>query len=147
MLRFRRLLRTRRMEFFEINNENQSCGYLVFHDTQRESKLKDFPILVGVEAEEDFDSNKNHIEVILFKNNMDEESFEYTNYFISDMLDTKADCSYYIKEYDIKKELEFDMPNHMLGIVDFLSSLFEENMINIDIPEVKEVSFNYLSQE
>jgi hypothetical protein len=147
MLRFRRLLRTRNLEFFEINKEENACGYVLFYDNRRQSRLSDFPILVEIESEEDFDSSKNHINVTVFKNNMDEQSFENTNLFISDMLDTKADCSYYINEKNIDKELEFDMPDHMLGIVDFLKLLISDNGIEIQIPEIQEESFNYLSQE
>lgn len=149
MLRNKRLLRTREFEFFEIiNHDDDTLGYLTIIDTKRPSRLSDFPELVGIEIEEDFDKNANHIKADIFKlPNFNQDSLEETYLFIEDLIGLKPDCSYHVSEHNIRNILEFDLPNHMLGIVEFVYELLLPINVNMDFSGVSEETFNYLSQD
>ncbi|WP_242267293.1 hypothetical protein [Bacillus cereus group sp. BfR-BA-01518] len=149
MIRNSRLLRSKEVEFFEIENETlDTLGYMLFIDKRRESKLSDFPELIGVETEEDFEPNDNHIQVIIFKKEpLNESILEQQYLFIESMLGRKASCSYHVSEYITNKQLIVDMPDNLLSINTFISELLSEINQTIDLSQITEKQFNYLSQE
>jgi len=84
LLRNKRWLRTNKLEFFEINSlDNDTLGYLVIVDTRRESRLSDFPEWIGVETEESFIPNFNHIKVVIFQLQDIDEKYLDMNIFLS----------------------------------------------------------------
>lgn len=149
LIRNKRLIRTRDFEFYEIAyNGEQTLGYLASIDTRRPSQLTDFPELVGIETEESFDENANHIKVFIFKLNPMEKSHLESKYlFIEDLIGFKVDCSYHVSEYEINTILEFDFPDHILEIVKFVNGLFSSIKEDFYLSNISEKSFNYLSQE
>lgn len=149
MLRNKRWLRTNKLEFFEINSlDNDTLGYLVIVDTRRERRLSDFPEWIGVETEESFIPNFNHIKVVIFQlQDIDEKYLEYEYLFIEDLLGLKPDCSYHVSEFKIETALAFDMPDRMIDIVKFVNELLSMAKMNIEIELTNPESFNYLSKE
>jgi hypothetical protein len=147
-LHYSRLIKTVDIELFNVQETQhsfESIAFLLFIDLKRESKLSDFPILTGVETEEDFDSTQNHIKVLQISPvSLSREYVEDLMLFAESMLSHTVNSSFYIHEIinDINL-IEFSQLD-IKPLLNFVESLIEEE--NKKNTRLNLESFKYLTQ-
>ncbi len=132
--RFKRLLKLRNLEFFQ----------LVLCDDERSAFL-----LVLDERLVDFDSQGgNQIRVYLVTHfELSDQSNKDVLSFNDDLLGMKRNCSYAMDILSVKEEFDFDFPFNMLAIKSYVQELIKMLGIDITLPEMKERDFDKLSQD
>lgn len=130
--RFKRLLRLRDLEFFQVElNDDGRCAFLLFVD----ERLPD--------SEEG-----NNINVYLISHfELPDSSYQDVLSLNDDLLGMKHNCSYVMDTLTVKEEFDFDFPFDMLAIRKYVQELLSTLKIDKKLPEFEETDFNYLSQE
>ncbi|PSA95439.1 hypothetical protein C6370_10755 [Bacillus atrophaeus] len=130
--RFKRLLRLRDLEFFQVElNDDERCAFLLFVD----ERLPD--------SEEG-----NNINVYLISHfELPDSSYQDVLSLNDDLLGMKHNCSYVMDTLTVKEEFDFDFPFDMLSIRKYVQELLSTLKIDKKLPEFEETDFNYLSQE
>ncbi|MHA6165213.1 hypothetical protein [Bacillus mojavensis] len=130
--RFKRLLRLRDFEFFQVElNDDERCAFLLYVDER-------FP-----DSEEG-----DNINVYLISHfELPDSSYQDVLRFNDDLLGMKHNCSYVMDTLAVKEEFDFDFPFDMLAIREYVQELLSTLKIDKELPECKETDFNYLSQE
>ncbi|AKL87075.1 hypothetical protein [Bacillus atrophaeus] len=130
--RFKRLLRLRDLEFFQVGlNDDERCAFLLFVD----ERLPD--------SEEG-----NNINVYLISHfELPDSSYQDVLSLNDDLLGMKHNCSYVMDTLTVKEEFDFDFPFDMLAIRKYVQELLSTLKIDKKLPEFEETDFNYLSQE
>ncbi|MDP4524291.1 hypothetical protein [Bacillus halotolerans] len=130
--RFKRLLRLRDFEFFQVElNDDERCAFLLYVD----ERLPD--------SEEG-----NNINVYLISHfELPDSSYQAVLRFNHDLLGMKHNCSYVMDTLTVTEEFDFDFPFDMLAIREYVQELLSTLKIDKNLPECKETDFNYLSQE
>lgn len=130
--RFKRLLRLRDLEFFQVElNDDERCAFLLFVD----ERLPD--------SEEG-----NNINVYLISHfELPDSSYQDVLSLNDDLLGMKHNCSYVMDTLTVKEEFDFDFPFDMLAIRKYVQELLSTLKIDKKLPEFEETNFNYLSQE
>ncbi|CAN2252016.1 conserved hypothetical protein [Bacillus subtilis] len=152
-LKFYRLLRTNEVEFFQVIQKETSniYGYILIVDSKRKGKLCDNPVLIGIEDENEYEGSSNFIHVIAFTEERYLEDFTADTFsFIDGLLNMKPDCHFFIKEQIYKSNselLDFDFPFDMTPIVDFITPYAQEVNKDINLNNISNSDFNYLSQK
>ncbi|GLJ04622.1 hypothetical protein [Bacillus sp. YKCMOAS1] len=128
--RFKRLLRLREFEFFQVvSQDSEKYAFLLFCD-QRLSK----------------DGNK--VDIYLISDfELSDESYQDVLSFNDDMLGMKHSCSYCMDIVSVKEEFDFDFPFDMLAIRTYVQEILDLVGIEKQLPEFEETDFDYLSQE
>ncbi|WP_350346556.1 hypothetical protein ABR335_03105 [Heyndrickxia faecalis] len=145
-----RLLNTRDVEFYEIFQAycGDSLGYILIIDTRRPSKFTDNPIISKVEEEEKFESASNFIKVIIITREEQSEQFkEEVHLFVSGLIETKPDSSFFMDIIVSDKEPTYDYPFDMVPMVDYIKPFLKGVNDNIDFSSLTNEKFNYLSQD
>lgn len=132
--RFKRLLKLRNLEFFQ----------LVLCDDERSAFL-----LVVDKRLVDFDSQGgNQFSVYLVTHfELSDQSYNDVLSFNDDLLGMKHNCSYAMDTLSVKEEFDFDFPFNMLAIKSYVQELIKMLGIDITLPEMKERDFDKLSQD
>ncbi|MGY2642280.1 hypothetical protein [Bacillus inaquosorum] len=152
-LKFYRLLRTNEVEFFQVIQKETSniYGYILIVDSKKKVKLCDNPVLIGIEDENEYEGSSNFIQVIAFTEERYLEDFTADTFsFIDGLLNMKPDCRFFIKEQIYKSNselLDFDFPFDMTPIVDFITPYVQEVSKDINLNNISNRDFNYLSQK
>ncbi|MCY7961306.1 hypothetical protein MOD45_20215 [Bacillus spizizenii] len=152
-LKFYRLLRTNEVEFFQVIQKETSdiYGYILIVDSRRKEKLCDNPVLIGMEDKNEYEGSSNFIQVITFTEERYLQDFTADTFsFIDGLLNMKPDCHFFIKEQVYKSNselLDFDFPFDMTPIVDFIKPYAQEINKDINLNNISNSDFNYLSQK
>ncbi|MEY8818268.1 hypothetical protein AB7C35_03220 [Bacillus subtilis] len=152
-LKFYRLLRTSEVEFFQVIQKETSniYGYILIVDSKRKGELSDNPVLIGIEDENEYEGSSNYIQVIAFTEERYLETFTADIFsFIDGLLNMKPDCQFFIKEqvYNSDSEfLDFDFPFDMTPIVDIIAPYAQKINKDINLNNIRNSDFNYLSQK
>ncbi|MGQ9009814.1 hypothetical protein ACTXHP_16725 [Bacillus stercoris] len=152
-LKFYRLLRTSEVEFFRVIQKETSniYGYILIVDSKRKGELSDNPVLIGIEDENEYEGSSNYIQVIAFTEERYLENFTADTFsFIDGLLNMKPDCQFFIKEqvYNSDSEfLDFDFPFDMTPIVDIIAPYAQKINKDINLNNIRNSDFNYLSQK
>ncbi|MEC1406882.1 hypothetical protein [Bacillus halotolerans] len=152
-LKFYRLLRTSEVEFFQVIQKETSniYGYILIVDSKRKGELSDNPVLIGIEDENEYEGSSNYIQVIAFTEERYLETFTADTFsFIDGLLKMKPDCQFFIKEqvYNSDSEfLDFDFPFDMTPIVDIIAPYAQKINKDINLNNIRNSDFNYLSQK
>ncbi|OIR60979.1 hypothetical protein BLL41_10920 [Bacillus sp. FMQ74] len=152
-LKFYRLLRTSEVEFFQVIQKETSniYGYILIVDSKRKGELSDNPVLIGIEVENEYEGSSNYIQVIAFTEERYLENFTADTFsFIDGLLNMKPDCQFFIKEqvYNSDSEfLDFDFPFDMTPIVDIIAPYAQKINKDINLNNIRNSDFNYLSQK
>ncbi|MEG7283402.1 hypothetical protein [Bacillus sp. 0909A] len=130
--RFKRLLRLRDFEFFQVElNNDERCAFLLYVD----ERLPD--------SEEG-----NNINVYLISHfELPDSSYQDVLSFNDDLLGMNHNCSYVMDTLTVTEEFDFDFPFDMLAIREYVQELLSTLKIYKKLHECKETDFNYLSQE
>ncbi|AEB65747.1 hypothetical protein BUN12_3150 [Bacillus amyloliquefaciens] len=130
--RFKRLLRLRDFEFFQVElNDDDRTAFLLFIDER------------SLDSEED-----NNVKIFLISHfELSESSYQDVLSFNDDLLGMKYNCSYVMDTLTVKEEFDFDFPFDMLAIREYVQELLSTLKIDKKLPKLKETDFNYLSQE
>lgn len=130
--RFKRLLRLRDFEFFQVElNDDDRTALLLFIDER------------SLDSEED-----NNVKIFLISHfELSESSYQDVLSFNDDLLGMKYNCSYVMDTLTVKEEFDFDFPFDMLAIREYVQELLSTLKIDKKLPKLKETDFNYLSQE
>ncbi|WP_050827716.1 hypothetical protein [Bacillus altitudinis] len=128
--RFKRLLRLREFEFFQVElHDSEKCAYLLFCDQR-------------------FSEKGNKVDIYLISDfELSDESYQDVCSFNDDMLEMKHNCSYFMNVVSVKEEFEFDFPFDMLAIRTYVQEILDLVGIEKQLPEFEETDFDYLSQE
>lgn len=131
--RFQRLLRLRDVEFFQVMlSDDERSAYLLIHD-ERES--------------EDLEKG-NHISVCLISHfELSDISYQDILSFNDDLLGMKYNCSYEMNTLSVKEDFSFNFPFDMVAIRNHVQELLSLLKIDKKLPDLEELSFNYLSQD
>ena len=126
--RFRRLMRTRKLEFFLIISENEErTSFLLFCDERTHENGED----------------ENNIKAFLISNfDPSDTMYEDTLNFCENLLDM---CSFSLMNLQMKDELDF--PVDMPTVADYVQKVLTLLKLDIELPNIQESDFNYLSQE
>lgn len=126
--RFRRLMRTRKLEFFLIISENEErTSFLLFCDERTQGNGED----------------ENNIKAFLISNfDPSDTMYEDTFNFCENLLDM---CSFSLMNLQMKDELDF--PMDMPTVADYVQKVLTLLKLDIELPNIQESDFNYLSQE
>lgn len=152
-LKFHRLLRTNEIEFFQVIQKETSniYGYILIVDSKRKENLSDNPVLIEIEDENEYEGAANFIQVITFTEERYRENFTPETFtFIDGLLNMKPDSHFFIKEKVYSSDsdlLDFDFPFDMTPIVDFITPYAQEINKDIDLNNIINSDFNYLSQK
>ncbi|MCY7785611.1 hypothetical protein MOB47_02570 [Bacillus inaquosorum] len=139
--------------FFQVIQKETSniYGYILIVDSKRKGKLCDNPVLAGIEDENEYEGSSNFIQVIAFTEERYLEDFTADTFsFIDGLLNMKPDCRFFIKEQIYKSNselLDFDFPFDMTPIVDFITPYVQEVSKDINLNNISNRDFNYLSQK
>ncbi|OCB95694.1 uncharacterized protein SRCM101294_01941 [Bacillus amyloliquefaciens] len=130
--RFKRLLRLRDFEFFQVElNDDDRTAFLLFIDER------------SLDSEEG-----NNVKIFLISHfELSESSYQDVLSFNDDLLGMKYNCSYVMDTLTVKEEFDFDFPFDMLAIREYIQELLSTLKIDKKLPKLKETDFNYLSQE
>ncbi|MEC1292043.1 hypothetical protein P9B58_17910 [Bacillus mojavensis] len=130
--RFKRLLRLRDFEFYQVElNNDERCAFLLYVD----ERLPD--------SEEG-----NNINVYLISHfELPDSSYQDVLRFNDDLLGMKHNCSYVMDTLTVTEEFDFDFPFDMLAIREYVQELLSTLKIEKKLPEFEKTDFNYLSQE
>ncbi|NUI22731.1 hypothetical protein HUN87_06735 [Bacillus amyloliquefaciens] len=130
--RFKRLLRLRDFEFFQVElNDDDRTAFLLFIDER------------SLDSEEG-----NNVKIFLISHfELSDSSYQDVLSFNDDLLGMKYNCSYVMDTLTVKEEFDFDFPFDMLAIREYVQELLSTLKIDKKLPEFKETDFNYLSQE
>ncbi len=130
--RFKRLLRLRDFEFFQVElNDDDRTAFLLFIDER------------SLDSEEG-----NNVKIFLISHfELSESSYQDVLSFNDDLLGMKYNCSYVMDTLTVKEEFDFDFPFDMLAIREYVQELLSTLKIDKKLPKLKETDFNYLSQE
>lgn len=132
--RFKRLLKLRDIEFFNIIvNDDDRTAFLLIYDERRPQK----------QAEDG-----NHIKLFLISTfELSEAAYEDVLRFNDDLLDMKYNCSYFMESVKVAEEFEFDFPFEIRAIRTYVEELVHVLKLDVTLPELSEKDFNYLSQD
>ncbi|ABS76113.1 hypothetical protein F0M21_19435 [Bacillus velezensis] len=130
--RFKRLLRLRDFEFFQVElNDDDRTAFLLFIDER------------SLDSEEG-----NNVKIFLISHfELSDSSYQDVLSFNDDLLGMKYNCSYVMDTLTVKEEFDFDFPFDMLAIREYVQELLSTLKIDKKLPKFKETDFNYLSQE
>lgn len=130
--RFKRLLRLRDLEFFQVElNDDERCAFLLFVDERLPNS-----------------EEGNNINVYLISHfELPDSSYQDVLSLNDDLLGMKHNCSYVMDTLTVKEEFDFDFPFDMLVIRKYVQELLSTLKIDKKLPEFEEMDFNYLSQE
>ncbi|ANF38862.1 hypothetical protein IM717_04935 [Bacillus velezensis] len=130
--RFKRLLRLRDFEFFQVElNDDDRTAFLLFIDERL------------LDSEEG-----NNVKIFLISHfELSDSSYQDVLSFNDDLLGMKYNCSYVMDTLTVKEEFDFDFPFDMLAIREYVQELLSTLKIDKKLPKFKETDFNYLSQE
>ncbi|WKA54983.1 hypothetical protein [Planococcus shixiaomingii] len=108
--RFKRLLRTRNSEFFQIDlADDDRTAFLLYVDCQDVEKPIDIYLITHFQV-----SDKSYEEILSFNN---------------DMLSMKPTRHYYMKDLILEdREFEYDFPKGMDAIINFINQILRENI-------------------
>lgn len=132
--RFKRLLKLRDIEFFNIivNDDDRTAFLLIYDERQSQKKAED----------------GNHIKLFLISTfELSEAAYEDVLRFNDDLLDMKYNCSYFMEIVKVTEEFEFDFPFEMRAIRTYVEELVHVLKLDVTLPELSEKDFNYLSQD
>lgn len=131
--RFKRLMRTKNLEFFLIVSEiEKRNSFLLFCDERTQEKGDD----------------ENKISAFLISNFEPSDTlYEDTYNFCEDLLDMKQYCSFSFMNLKMKEAFNFDFPVDMLTVRDYVQKVLTLLKLDIELPIIQESDFNYLSQE
>lgn len=143
-----RMLKLRDLELFRIDKEdNETLCLLLILDYRRPSTLDDFPILKQIEDESSFEGASNYINTLIITESplTDEDEINYIGSVLNGLVeDNKMDCDnnnvFYYTSFPETYE-----PGPQ--IVDYLEPILKEVNFDIDLNNIKEKHFNFLTQE
>ncbi|MED3554299.1 hypothetical protein [Cytobacillus praedii] len=149
-LNYSRLIKSFNFELFTVKAEQFNFEYtaiILFVDTKRKSKLSDFPLLEGIESEEEFDTDPNHIKVLLISPiPLSKEYIKDIMIFTESMLSHTFETSFYVHEVikDINS-IEFSKSNRK-PLLNFIEPLIKDACDNKYETILDMQSFKYLTQ-
>ena len=73
--------------------------------------------------------------------------YEDTSNFCEDLLDMKQYCSFSLMILQTKEVFDFDFPVDLLAVRDYVQKVLTLLKLDIELPNIQEFDFNYLSQE
>ncbi|KXZ18972.1 hypothetical protein AXI59_15675 [Bacillus nakamurai] len=127
--RFKRLLRLRNFEFFQVISaeNNDYIAHLLIHDAK---------------------SAKDCIDVyLIYTHDLDDDSYKDVVSFNDDLLGMKYRRSHFMNLLKVEEEFNFDFPFDMLAIRNYVQEIL--NILGIDetLPTMEESDFDRLSQD
>ncbi|MGD8192591.1 hypothetical protein ACQCN2_21690 [Brevibacillus ginsengisoli] len=148
MYLMKRLLRTKNLEFFNVQKSyigDKICSILLV-DIRRPSSINDFPHLLDQyePGEDDHIFNrKNVIKVIVFSpSELDSEVWENIGLMIDCLIDVKESCAADVKFEKVDMSLASAFPD-----ITLLAPYIEKYGEGIELPKIPKENFNYLSQD
>lgn len=130
--RFKRLLRLKHLEFFQVvlSDDNRSAFLLVVDERLPDSE------------------EGNKINVYLVSHfELSDSSYQDILSFNDDLLGMKHNCSYVLNSLTVKEEFDFDFPFDMLAIRRYVQELIYMLGIDLILPDIQESDFDRLSQD
>lgn len=127
--RFQRLLRTKNLEFFQIQfPEEERFAYLLYYDNGNLSESIDILLITHFELNDNF-----------YQDIVD---------FNDDMFGMKPKRHYYMSEIVyVEREFKFDFPNDMTAICLFIQNILMKYGVQVQFDDIFNSSFDYLSQD
>lgn len=121
--RFKRLLRLRDFEFFQVElNDDDRTAFLLFIDERL------------LDSEEG-----NNVKIFLISHfELSDSSYQDVLSFNDDLLGMKYNCSYVMDTLTVKEEFDFDFPFDMLAIREYVQELLSTLKIDKKLPKFKE---------
>ncbi|TYU82822.1 hypothetical protein FZX01_15175 [Listeria monocytogenes] len=130
---FIRLYMSNTAEFYQVIEDDKDICYLMIHDMERPSKLRDFE---GRILEEDFESRDNFISIkcLYLYADFEEKHLDEVAHYVDCLLSIKPSCDYYISLDQIKEEIDYHLPDGMNGILNFINTYYNIrlNSTNVD---------------
>lgn len=130
--RFKRLLRLKHLEFFQVvlSDDNRSAFLLVVDERLPDSE------------------EGNKINVYLVSHfELSDSLYQDILSFNDDLLGMKHNCSYVLNTLTVKEEFDFDFPFDMLAIRRYVQELIYMLGIDLILPDIQESDFDRLSQD
>lgn len=130
--RFKRLLRLKHLEFFQVvlSDDNRSAFLLVVDERLPDSE------------------EGNKINVYLVSHfELSDSSYQDILSFNDDILGMKHNCSYVLSTLTVKEEFDFDFPFDMLAIRRYVQELIYMLGIDLILTDIQESAFDRLSQD
>ncbi|KXY66340.1 hypothetical protein [Bacillus cereus] len=122
------------------------CMILV--DYKRPSTLEDFPHLNGSDNADDFTSRNNFIKAIIISADevdlSNEKAYDELLLVPSGFLEDKFDCDW---DLVVEVEPEFATQNNLNEIFPIIKRVLQKHNYSLDIENIEEDKFNYLSQD
>lgn len=119
---------------------------LVLIDYKRPSTINDFPHLKGIEGiSADEFGNDNFIKaVIISAEEIDQETYDELYTAAAGFLEDKQDCRW---NFVIEVVPDFSNKNNLNDIFPLLQSILKTHNLSLNIEDIPEEKFNFLSQE